>query len=370
MKKPGSHVPSRDIQTLLREIRQLTAKGQLTIMEVCGTHTMAIARSGLRMLLPANIRLISGPGCPVCVTPVSFIDHAVLLSRIPDVVITTFGDLVRVPGSGFSLEEARERGADIRIVTSALQSVMLAQSETQKKIIFLGVGFETTIPTIAAAIQHARKTKLSNFYVLPAHKTMPRAMTALCRGDIRVDAFLCPGHVSAITGLAFYDDIVRNFRKICVVAGFEPEDILEGIWMICRQFKAGEAKVENQYQRVVTEHGNSAARDIMNSVFEPDDAEWRGLGTIPGSGMRIRSAYQEFDASEQFSVQVNPAPDPPGCRCGEVLTGKMKPEECPLFQTKCTPERPVGPCMVSSEGSCAAAYQYAPENESTGQGHD
>jgi hydrogenase expression/formation protein HypD len=348
------------VGVLKDEIHQVAGNRKMTLMEVCGTHTMAIARFGIRSLLPPNIRLISGPGCPVCVTSTGYIDYAIALARISGVLITTFGDMIRVPGTHSSLELERGKGGDIVVVTSTLEALELANKNPGKRIVFLGVGFETTIPTIGVAIQLAKARNLRNFFVLSAHKIMPPAMRALCQGEVYVDGFLCPGHVSTITGTEFYQEIVRDFGRGCVITGFEPTDILQGILTLCRQVTAQRPLVENQYKRSVRPEGNPQAQAIIADVFDIDDAEWRGLGVIPLSGLQINSKYDVWDAAVQIPVKLDAAKDPVGCRCGDVLTGRIGPRDCPLFGRVCTPESPVGACMVSSEGSCAAEFLYGP----------
>ncbi len=331
----------------------------ITLMEVCGTHTMAIHQHGLRGILPPGIKLVSGPGCPVCVTPIGYVDHALALSRLPGTMITTFGDMLRVPGSSTSLLEEKARGADVRIVYSPLDAVTLARNHQDKQVVFLGVGFETTTPTIAGSILQAHQSQVTNFSVLCAHKTMPGPMQALTVDpELKIDGYLCPAHVSAIIGASAYEPLARDNHVPCVVTGFEPLDILQGIVMLTAQINAGVARVENQYSRYVKNDGNIRAQQLLNNVFEPCDAIWRGLGTLPGSGLKIREEFSAFDAAERFSVTLEPAIEPAGCRCGEILKGKLTPRDCPLFSTHCTPEKPVGACMVSSEGTCAAEYKY------------
>jgi hydrogenase expression/formation protein HypD len=344
-----------NLERLHRESEGLHA----TFMEVCGTHTMAIFRHGLRRVMPENLRLVSGPGCPVCVTPNGTIDRAIALCRIPGVVIATFGDMVRVPGSSSSLELEQTRGARVRVVYSPLDAVKMAEAQPGAQVVFLGVGFETTAPTVAAAILEARKRGLRNFSVLVAHKTMPQAMRALvASGDVALDGFLCPGHVSTIIGSEPYRFLAEEFGKACVIAGFEPLDIVEAIWMLVKQVKQGRPRVEIQYRRAVRPEGNPKALETLHRVFEPCDAEWRGLGWIPGSGLRLREEFREFDAEHRFPLEVEPPRQQAGCRCGDVLKGTVEPEACPLFAKVCTPETPVGPCMVSSEGTCAAVFRY------------
>lgn len=346
---------------LLNELGRLLDgySGRMTLMEVCGTHTMAIYQHGIRALLPKGLRLVSGPGCPVCVTPVDYVDHAVALARLPEVMIATFGDMVRVPGSSSSLLHEQARGARVRIVYSPLDAVTLAQKHPDLQVVFLGIGFETTAPTVAGAVLQAERLGLKNFLVLAAHKTMPAPMAALT-GDpaLKIDGYLCPAHVSAIIGADAYRPLAEKHRVPCVVTGFEPVDILQGIAMLVRQIVAGEARVENQYSRVVKPEGNAKAREILDRVFEACDATWRGIGTIPGSGLRLREAYAGYDAAVSIPVTVEPAVEHRGCLCGEILKGKAAPADCPLFRIVCTPEDPVGACMVSSEGTCAAEYKY------------
>lgn len=331
----------------------------LTLMEVCGTHTMAIHQHGIRSLLPGQIRLVSGPGCPVCVTPVRFVDHAVALSRQPGTIIATFGDMMRVPGSSSSLLEEKARGGDIRIVYSPLEAVGLAENNPAQEVVFLGVGFETTTPTVAGAILQAGSRHLENFSVLCAHKTMPAPMEALSADpELQVDGYICPAHVSAITGPQAYLPLAEQHHVACVITGFEPLDILQGVAMLAGQIMAGEAKVENQYRRFVAPDGNSKAQQLTAMIFEPCDALWRGIGLIPGSGLRLRERFAGFDAARKFDISVEESLEPPGCRCGEILKGKIGPRDCPLFGSLCTPESPVGACMVSSEGTCAAEHKY------------
>jgi hydrogenase expression/formation protein HypD len=332
---------------------------QIKLMEVCGSHTMAIARYGIRQMLPENVKLISGPGCPVCVTSNDYLDTAIAIGRLEETILCTFGDMLRVPGSSSSLEEERAAGSDIRIVYSTMDALDIARKNKDKKVIFLGVGFETTAPTIAASIVSAHKENLQNYYVLCAHKTMPNPMEAIVSGG-RVDlqGFICPAHVSTIIGAHPYQFLADRYNKACVIAGFEPLDVLEAVDMLVAQIASGKSKVEIQYSRVTTEEGNRAALALMDDVFEECDANWRGIGIIPGSGLQIRAKYNQYDASDKFDVQVEPTQEASGCICGEVMQGVSDPPDCALFGTACTPEYPVGACMVSSEGSCAAWYKY------------
>jgi hydrogenase expression/formation protein HypD len=349
------------VQGLAGRLRRLVADydGTMTFMEVCGTHTMAIYRYGLRSLLPEQIRLISGPGCPVCVTPNSYLDRAVALCRLPQVIITTFGDMMRVPGSSSSLLEERAKGADIRIVYSPLDAVAVASRNPEKQVVFLGVGFETTAPAVAGSILAAEADGVANYFVLAAHKTIPAPMQVLTADpDLALDGYICPAHVSAIIGAAAYQPLVEEFHTPCVITGFEPADVLQGVLMLAEQVISGQSRVEIQYSRVVRPEGNLKAQAILRQLFTPCDAVWRGIGLIPGSGLAINDRYAAFDAEKMLPVAVEPLREEPGCACGEILKGKLSPEECPLFGTACTPESPVGACMVSSEGSCAAAYSY------------
>jgi len=349
------------MKTLVHVIAELAGqmKRDVRFMEVCGTHTMVAFRTGLVQLLPPNVKLISGPGCPVCVTDTNYIDAAIDLCRRPGVVVATFGDLLRVPGSESSLERERAAGAQVRIVYSPMDAVLLAQQSPGRHVVFLGVGFETTAPTVAWSIQAAHRDGLNNFSVLCAHKTMPGAMEALLKDHaVRIDGFLCPGHVSVITGAAMYRFICDRYRIPCVVTGFEAWDILKGIALLLRQRLDCRAEVEVEYSRSVTEQGNTAAQRLLHEVFEPCDASWRGLGTIPQSGLAIRPKYAHFDTARTFGIQFNQADVAPGCLCGDVLRGVLTPPECRLFGRACSPAHPVGPCMVSSEGACAAWYKY------------
>jgi hydrogenase expression/formation protein HypD len=320
---------------------------------------MSIYQYGLRQLMPSSVRLVSGPGCPVCVTETGFIDAAIALGLQRDFIIATFGDLMRVPGSLYSLLEARAQGADVRVVYSPLDALSLASSNTASEVIFLGIGFETTTPGVAAAITAAASKGLRNFSVLSAHKTMPEAMALISSNQhLRVDGYLCPPHVSVVIGADAYSPLVENHRIPCVITGFEPADILQGIEMALLQILEQKPAVQIQYSRAVTKEGNCRARDVMQRVFEPSDSIWRGLGSIVNSGLAIRDLFKQFDASYRFNVTYPKNREPEGCRCGEILTGAVSPFDCPLFAATCTPESPVGGCMVSSEGTCAAAFKY------------
>ena len=343
---------------VIEEIHRL-ADQPIRLMEVCGTHTVAIARYGLRNVLPPTIELISGPGCPVCVTSQSDVDLMISLSRVPGAIIATFGDMVRVPGSDSSLDRARAQGRDIRVVYSPLDGMKIAAAEPQKKVIFLGVGFETTAPTIAATVLEARRQGLKNFSVFSAHKTVPRALKALLElGEVKLNGFLLPGHVSAIIGSRPYEFLSQDYGLPCVISGFEPLDILQSVLMLVRQFKNRTPRVEIQYRRGVDEQGNRKAQEMMARAFQPSDVEWRGIGCIPGTGLAFREELADLDAVRIFDLPRVQSRENPGCRCGEVLRGILRPRECRMFAEACTPENPIGPCMVSFEGSCAAAYKY------------
>lgn len=343
---------------LAEKIRE-TVTRPMRFMEICGTHTVAIFRHGIRSLLPEAVDLVSGPGCPVCVTATEDIDRSIKLAGAPGVILTTFGDMLRVPGSTSSLQEEKAQGADVRMVYSTFDALKIAQENPERRVAFLGIGFETTAPTVAAAIRTAHDAGRSNFSVLSVHKLLPPAMEALLSsGDLGVDGFIAPGHVTTIIGTSPYERVAKHYGVPCVVTGFEPTDILEGILMLARQVEAREARVEIQYARGVSPQGNPGALRLMSEVFEPCDSPWRGLGMIPASGCRIREPFAVHDAASHFDLAVPPAREPPGCRCAAVLRGRARPVECPLFRKGCTPERPVGPCMVSSEGTCAAYFKY------------
>ncbi|ADD02858.1 hydrogenase expression/formation protein HypD [Thermoanaerobacter italicus Ab9] len=329
---------------------------QFNIMEVCGSHTMAISKFGLRQILPKNIRLISGPGCPVCVTAQNEIDSIIELSN-KNVVIATFGDLIRVPGSKSSLQQQRAAGKEIKVFYSPLDALKYAEENPTKEVVFLGIGFETTIPTVAVTIKEAKKKNIKNYSVYCLHKTMPEALRVLLEEGSKVQGFLLPGHVSAITGSKIYEFIPKEFGVGGVISGFEAMDILMSIIMLLKNYK--NSSIEIQYKRVVREEGNVKAQKIIEEIFEPCDSTWRGLGKIKGSGLKMKDKYKDFDAAVKFDIKpIGEEFEIKGCRCGDVLKGSIYPNECPLFGNVCTPENPVGPCMVSSEGSCAAFYKY------------
>jgi len=344
-------------QKILRQIKSISKK-KISLMEVCGTHTVAIFRNGIRKILAPNINLISGPGCPVCVTPISYIDEIIALSKKDNFIITTFGDMMRVPGSTSTLEKEKTDRADVRIVYSTLDALKIAQDNSSKEVVFMGVGFETTSPTIASAVLKAQKEKISNFSVLSVAKIMPPAMKALLEGkEVNIDGFICPGHVSAIIGSQPYNFITAKYKIPCVICGFEPLDILQSIYMLVKQIEDGKAEVEIQYERAVKPEGNKIALDKINEVFKVIDSEWRGIGNIPLSGLEIKDKCGQFNA-RKFEVEIEETKKPKGCRCGEVLRGVITPPECSLFRKVCNPENPQGACMVSTEGTCAAYYKY------------
>lgn len=347
---------------LLKEIQAETISASL--MEVCGTHTMAIAKSGLKSLMPSNIKLLSGPGCPVCVTAQGDIDMVLELAKNRNVILATFGDMIRVPGTDSSLQEERSRGADVRVVYSPLDALALARQNPEREVVFLGIGFETTAPTVAVAVEIAAEEGLKNFTVWSLHKIVPPALEVILSDpELKVDALICPGHVSAIIGIEPYEKLVAEYRKPCVITGFETADVVEGIYMIMLQLNNRWATSEIQYRRVVKTQGNLVARETMERVFRTKDARWRGLGTIPGSGLELQVQYRDWDARTKFDIPEIEDRPIKGCGCGEVLKGKLAPNECQLFGRACTPLKPIGPCMVSQEGACAAHYRYSPAKE-------
>jgi len=328
------------------------------IMEICGTHTMAIARSGLKALLPPQLRLVSGPGCPVCVTDQSYIDQAVHLARRGDVTLATYGDMVRVPGRLGTLADARAGGAEVEVVYAAEQGVELAKQRPDREVVFLAVGFETTAPATGLAVRRAAREDVANFSVLTAHKLLLPVMRALLQaGDVRIDGFLCPGHVSVILGWNAYEQIAREYARPCVVAGFDPGQVVAGIEAILQQMADGEPRAATVYPAVSAE-GNAAAKRLLDEVFVPADAVWRAMGSVPESGLELGEEYAAFDAARRFELPDFESYELPGCRCGDVICGRCAPADCDLFAKRCTPRDPVGPCMVSSEGACAAAYRY------------
>jgi len=333
---------------------------ELRFMEVCGTHTVAIFQSGLRSLLPEKIVHLSGPGCPVCVTHESEVNAFLDLAEKETVILATFGDLMRVPGDkGRNLKKATADGARVKVVYSPFDTLKLAKDNPDELVVFIGVGFETTAPTIAATMKMAREQGITNLRVLCFHKTVPSALEALLTDALTsIDGFILPGHVSAIIGLEPYRFIAEKYGKSAIVTGFEPLDILQSLTQMIDWRNRGESHVTNNYTRIVSDTGNTKALEIMYEVFEPTDALWRGIGNIAGSGLEIRQEWELFDAKKEFGIVIKEGPALAGCKCGDILKGIKQPDECPLFKKACTPANPVGPCMVSTEGSCAAYYKY------------
>ena len=341
------------VMKLAEEIRRI-ADRPLRFMEVCGGHTMSIQKFGIPSLLPEGIQLLSGPGCPVCVTDRKFIDAAIAFSRLEDVIITTYGDLIRVPGSSSTLDAERGHGHDIRIVYSILDAIDIARKNPEKKVIFLGVGFETTTPSSAAGILNASKLGLKNFFLHSSHKVMPPAMTALIDEGVKIDGYIAPGHVSTITGTSIYHEIPEKYGLGCVISGFEPLDLIQAIYMLIKQMTTGRPAVEIQYKRAVPPAGNPKAQALVREVFEACDDWWRGLGNLKDSGLRLREAFAHMDALKAIPVTIEKTREDRGCICGEILKGLKSPAECRLFGKACTPSDPVGACMVSNEGACHA----------------
>ncbi len=354
-------------RTLLRRIAALVERIEicerrpLRIMEICGGHTHAIFRYGLEAMLPEQIELVHGPGCPVCVLPIGRVDDCVAIAETPGVLFTTFGDALRVPGSKKSLLEAKAEGAEVRVVYSPRDALALARANPDREVVFFGLGFETTMPSTALTLLEAAGEGLENFSIFCNHITIVPTLAAIAESpDLQIDGFLGPGHVSAVIGTQPYEFIAQRHRRPLIVTGFEPLDLLHGLWLLLEQLAAGEAKIENQYGRVVTERGNPAALAAIHEVFEVRDFfEWRGLGSIAHSGVKIRKKYARYDAERKFTVPELRVADPESCECGEVLTGKLKPYECGVFGRECTPASPLGALMVSSEGACAAYYRFA-----------
>ncbi|MBA7508041.1 Hydrogenase maturation factor HypD [subsurface metagenome] len=333
-------------------------------MEFCGGHTHAIMRYGIRQLLPGTVEMKSGPGCPVCVTANADLDKAIAMAHLPRVIIATFGDLVRVPGSYSSLQQAKAEGADVRVVYSTMDAIKIARDNPKKSVIFIGIGFETTAPTIAASIIKAQQEGIKNFYVLSMLKLTPPVMKELLdMGELQLDGIICPGHVSVIIGSHPYEFIPGSYAVACVISGFEPLDILLCIAKLVEQIEHNQPKVEIAYRRGVKPRGNEKALQLMKEVFDTSKANWRGIGIVPQSGLKVNSKYHHFDADSVFKVSLQPVREPEGCRCGDILRGVATPPQCKLFGTACTPQKPVGPCMVSGEGACAAYYQYGAQYE-------
>ena len=353
------------MEDVIKKISKLAEKidRPINLMEVCGTHTVAIFRHGIQSVIPDNIKLLSGPGCPVCVTSVADVETVIALSRKDDVILTTFGDMMRVPGVKSTLYDARAEGANIRIVYSPMDSLAIARENDNKKIVFFATGFETTSPSVAATLYMADKEGVENFYIHSVHKLVPPALEALVGLEgIKLDGFILPGHVSTIIGVKPYKFLADNFKIASVIAGFGAEDILHGILMLLKQMEASKYDVQVQYKGVVKEDGNPKAMEILLNYFEASDAHWRGVGILPKSGLTLKEEYTTRDALRLYDIDVWDPKEPKACRCGDVLTGKIVPTECNLFGKTCTPEKPVGACMVSTEGSCAAYYKYGAGN--------
>ena len=349
------------IKNLADKIRKaVPLEKRIILMEVCGTHTQSFFRYGIGSLIPENIEILSGPGCPVCVSSQGYIDKAIAYSRLKDVIIATFGDMMRVPGTSSSLEKEKAKGATIKIVYSSLDALKIAKGNPKKEVIFLAVGFETTSPTTALAVLEAKKEKIGNFSVFCSHKLIPPAMEIIASDkNLNLQGFICPGHVSTIIGSRPYNKVARDFKIPCVVVGFEPLDLLEGLLLLIEQVKNKDSKVLIQYLRVVKKEGNSTAQKIIAKVFEVCDAEWRGLGIIKKSGLRLKPEFSRFDVEKKFPLKIKMIRQMPRnlCLCGEVLKGKIRPTECPSFAKRCNPGNPLGPCMVSSEGACGIYYK-------------
>ena len=345
--------------SLVQRIRTRSRR-QVRIMEFCGTHTVSIFRHGIRELLPSTIELLSGPGCPICVTANSDLDWGIALAEEPDLIITTFGDMVRVPGSRSSLEKVKAEGADVRVVYSTLDALQVARENPDRPVVFLGIGFETTAPTVAASIVQAQEEGIDNLYLLSLHKLTPPAMRAILdSGESRLDGVIGPGHVTTVIGSQAWGFLPEEYGISCVIAGFEPLDVLRGICALVDRMEFGRPGVDNVYSRSVRPEGNQMALDYVKRVFEVCPADWRGMGRIANSGLRLRSEFGHMDARERFQIDPGPPEEPAGCRCGDVVRGAAAPPDCPLYGEVCTPHYPVGPCMVSSEGTCAAYYRYS-----------
>ncbi len=361
MKYVDEYRDSSLAKPLVEELQKAVTK-PLRVMEVCGSHTMAIFRNGLRSILPKGMELVSGPGCPVCVTSASHMDAFISMAALPNVRVTIFGDLFRVPGSDKSLSEASSQGAKVDIVYSPMDALELAVQNPSELIVFLGVGFETTTPGIGATILAANNRNIDNFVVFSTQKVMPAPMEALLSDPaLKIDGLLCPGHVSSIIGAGAWEPLAKKYKLACVVGGFETADLLKGLIMLARQVGNNDIKVENVYPRAVAWEGNRRAKEMVEEIFEPTDMDWRGLGRIPASGLKIRDKYARFDAEVRLDITLPESHEPKGCLCGNILKGMNNPRECPLFDTRCSPATPIGPCMVSSEGTCAAYHKYGRE---------
>lgn len=348
-----------DLKRYADKLKGLKLERDAKIMEVCGTHTTEFFRTGVKDIFPGRLTLVDGPGCPVCVTPNEYLDRAFAIAGQYGAVIATFGDMMRVPSSYSSLQQEKAAGVDVEVVYSPMDALQLARDHPEKEVIFLSVGFETTIPAEAAALIQARKENITNFSLLAGNKLTPPAVRALLvSGEVKIDGFILPGHVSVITGIRAWRFTAGEFGKPAVIAGFSSKDLLLGTLLLLKLIKEARPEVVNEYAEAVSEAGNRKAQEIMDQVFETCEAGWRGIGQIPESGKRLRPEFKDFDAQQRFPVSLPPPQEPKGCRCGDVLRGLILPPDCPLFGKACTPRQPVGACMVSSEGSCAAFYKY------------
>lgn len=351
------------VKNMIEKIKAM-GKKKITIMEVCGSHTMAIFKNGIREILPSNINLISGPGCPVCVTSQGYIDTAIDLSKRKDTIITTFGDMLRVPGNESTLQKEKALGRDIRMVYSPLDSLKIANENPDKEVVFLAIGFETTAPTIALSVKKAFETNIKNYSILQSIKTMPNTMRALVLDEkLKVDGFLCPGHVSTVIGVKPYEFLAKEHSLPAVVAGFEPSDIIMAIYNILEMIESKNIEVKNEYTRLVKYDGNEKSLELINNIFDIEDSVWKGLGNIPQTGLRLKEKYKDFDVENKLGINMLEDKPIKGCICGEILKGRKKPTQCKLFSKTCNPMNPVGACMVSDEGTCAAYYKYSREKE-------
>ncbi len=358
MKHLDEYRDAKLAKPLVEELRRSVTQ-PIRIMEVCGSHTMSVFRNGVRSILPEGMELLSGPGCPVCVTSAPHMDAFIAMADHPGVRVAIFGDLFKVPGTQGSLANASARGAKVDVVYSPMDALEIAKQNPSEQVVFLGVGFETTTPTIAATIMAAKVQNVKNFMVFSTQKTMPAPLKALLDDpELKIDGLLCPGHVSAIIGEVGYKPLAEQYGLACVIAGFETADLLSGLIALSRQIATNDVKVENCYTRVVAADGNPRARAMVDKVFEPCDMDWRGLGIIPDSGLKIREEFADFDAELRLDITLPEVEEAKGCMCGNILKGQSIPTECPLFDTRCTPMNPIGPCMVSSEGTCAAYHKY------------
>lgn len=353
-----------DLAKGLIKLVNRNSKKPARIMEFCGSHTVAIFRYGIRQVLPANIEMVSGPGCPICVTPNADIDKVIAAAQIPESILATFGDIIRVPGSCSSLQEAKADGVDVRMVYSTLDALKMAEENPSRNVIFVGIGFETTAPTVAASILQAEELGLKNYFVLSLHKICPPVIHSLLdSNEVKISGLICPGHVSAIIGSRPWEFIAGDYGIPCVVTGFEPLDILQAIIMLVDSIEKSEARIDIAYRRSVHGEGNVQALRLMDQVFETKAAIWRGIGMVTGSGLKIRDRYSRFDAEANFEINPGPSLEHKGCLCGEILRGVKIPVDCKLFGKACTPLSPVGPCMVSAEGTCSAYYLYGDAGE-------